>query len=103
MFDKKMTSQDLLSGAKYRIEGIYGIKFYQDEILRDEKPFTQYLSTEWGVLAWVEEQSPFVSIKITNLTTGEDVTEDFVGNNVEFVKSRHDQPLIGGTLKDIYK
>ena len=74
-----ITAKDYLSNAKYKIEGIYGVKAHTSgAILRDEKAFVQYLNTEAGVLLWLKEQIPFKELTVYNLVTRKDETKQFI-------------------------
>lgn len=64
----------------FTIKGIYAVKFYPNgSVSRDKTAFKMTLNTESGVMAFLDEQKPFVEIKITNADTKEDVTKYFMG------------------------
>jgi len=64
----------------YEISGIYAVKFYPDGSLsRNKKAFKMVVNSERGVMAFVDEQKPFESIKIKDPDTKEDFTEYFLG------------------------
>jgi len=63
----------------YIIEGVFDMKWYPDgSVSRMKSAFKQPLNTDHGVIAFMKEQRPFESIKITNTTTNADVTVDFL-------------------------
>jgi len=64
----------------FTIKGIYGIKFYPDGSLsRDKRAFEMTLNSENGVMAFLDEQRPFLELKIVDATTKKDVTKYFLG------------------------
>lgn len=63
----------------YIIEGVFDMKWYPDgSVSRMKSAFTQPLNTEHGVIAFMKEQRPFFSIKITDTDTNKDVTVGFL-------------------------
>ncbi len=81
----------LMSGftvPRYRIEAVLGIRIVANQITRNEGKVIYHLGTQLGVTAWCKEQQPFVSLKITDTITKQDVTADFL-RELEFVKSRY--------------
>ncbi|MFC1912117.1 hypothetical protein ACFLXG_03065 [Chloroflexota bacterium] len=73
-----ITSKDYLSNARFKIEGVFGIKAHPSgAVLRNEKTFTYYLNSEAGVLSWLKEQLPFKELTIYDLTTRRDETKKF--------------------------
>ena len=68
----------------FEISGVYGIKFYPGGSLsRIKKAFKMVVNTEHGVMAFLDEQKPFDSVKIRDPETKEDLTEYFLGLNEE--------------------
>lgn len=64
----------------FTIEGIYAVRFYPNgSISRDKRAFKMTLNTEDGVMAFLDEQRPFLEVKITNAETKEDLTTYFLG------------------------
>jgi len=64
----------------FTIKGIYAMKFYPDgSISRTKKVFEMTLNSEQGVMAFIDEQKPFLEIKVTNTETKKDVTKYFLG------------------------
>jgi len=64
----------------YEISGVYAVKFYPDGSLsRTKKTFKMIVNTEHGVMAFLDEQKPFLSVQIKNPDTKENFTEYFLG------------------------
>jgi len=64
----------------FEIRGVFAEKFTaKGEVLRLKNTFVQYLNTEKGVMAFIDEMKPFVEISITDYTTKKDKTEYFLG------------------------
>lgn len=64
----------------YTIKGIYAMKFYPDgSISRTKKAFETTLNSENGVMAFLDEQRPFLELKIIDAMTKKDVTKYFLG------------------------
>jgi hypothetical protein len=76
----------------YKISGVFGCHIIQGQITRNEKPFKVYLGTEHGVVAWIEENNPFVSISVKETASGKDTTTEFA-NVIKLCGSRYNQPL----------
>jgi hypothetical protein len=73
---------------KYKITATLGMIVVAGQVVRNEGNITYTLGTPLGVTAWCKEQQPFVSLKITDMETKQDVTTDFV-RDLQFVKSRY--------------
>uniref|UniRef100_A0A6M3L010 Uncharacterized protein n=1 Tax=viral metagenome TaxID=1070528 RepID=A0A6M3L010_9ZZZZ len=64
----------------FTITGVYAVKFYPTgSVSRDKSAFKMTLNTEKGVMAFLDEQKPFVEIEITNAETKENLTKYFMG------------------------
>lgn len=56
------------------------MKFYPDgSISRTKKAFETTLNSENGVMAFLDEQRPFLELKIIDAMTKKDVTKYFLG------------------------
>lgn len=64
----------------YTIKGVYGVKFYPNgSVSRNKTAFEMTLNSEGGVMAFLDEQKPFDTVKITKTETKEDLTSYFLG------------------------
>lgn len=64
----------------FTIKGVYAMKLYPDgSISRTKKAFQTTLNSEQGVMAFLDEQKPFVEVKITEVGTKKDMTKYFLG------------------------
>lgn len=64
----------------FEISGVYAPKIHTNgAILRHQSMFKTQLHTEEGVMRWLDEQKPFLELKIMNVVAREDVTEYFTG------------------------
>jgi len=64
----------------YEISGIYGVKFMTGgQVIRNKSVFKQTLSTEEGVMRFLDEMKPFDTVVIKDLDTKKDMTEYFLG------------------------
>jgi hypothetical protein len=75
---------------RFKISGVFGIHIVQGQVTRQETPFTTVLGTIEGVQRWLDENQAFVSVKVTDLKTKEDITSQF---NIVYSRSRYNQPL----------
>lgn len=75
------------TNPKYRIEAVLGMRIVVNQITRNEGKIVYHLGTPLGVTAWCKEQQPFVSLKITDLETKNEVTSEFT-REIEFIPSR---------------
>jgi hypothetical protein len=74
-------NQDFTAGVKpkYKIIGTFEpiIDQTTGQYIRYASVFTQYLSTEKGVLRFVDMHKPFQQLVVIDLTTNQDVTKEF--------------------------
>ena len=64
----------------FTIKGVYEVKFYPNGIIsRYKTAFETTLNTEKGVMAFVDEQKPFLEVKIVQAETNKDLTSYFLG------------------------
>jgi hypothetical protein len=74
----------------FKIKAILGMKVVQGQVIRNEKSTGVILTTPHGLIGWLEEQQPFVTLEI--LEDGENVTADY-SSGIQFVPSRFNQPI----------
>jgi len=64
----------------FKLEGVYAVKFYPNgSVSRSKYAFKMHLNSESGVMAFLDEQRPFLEVKITEIETREDKTDYFMG------------------------
>ncbi len=72
----------------YKITATLGVKVIQNQVTRNEGTVTLFLGTPHGIVAWLHENQPFVSVTITEMATKKDCTTEFV-RDLQFIKSRY--------------
>jgi hypothetical protein len=87
-----MESIDKFTDKRYKLSGVFGVHLVQGQIVRNESPFRVFLGTERGIIAFIEENNPFVSIQITDLATKQAITAQFT-DRIKYSGSRYNQPL----------
>lgn len=78
----------MFTNERYKIEAVLGMRVYANQITRNEAKITYHLGTPQGVASWVRDNSPFISLRITDLTTKQDVTAEFT-EGIQLCKSRY--------------
>ena len=64
----------------FEITGVYDNKFISaGQVVRNKSTFKQYLNTEEGVMRFLDEMKPFVSVVVKDVDADKDVTEYFLG------------------------
>ncbi len=64
----------------FEITGVYDNKFITGgQVVRNKSAFKQHLNTEEGVMRFLEEMKPFVSVAVKDLEANKDATEYFLG------------------------
>ncbi len=64
----------------FEITGVYDSKFVNaGQSVRSKSTFKQYLNTEEGVMRFLDEMKPFVSVAVKDMDANKDVTEYFLG------------------------
>jgi hypothetical protein len=72
----------------YKVSITLGMVIVAGQIVRNESATSIILSTEQGVIRFIEECGSLVSLKVTNLINKKDVTEKFK-QYARFVPSRY--------------
>jgi hypothetical protein len=85
-------SLDKFIDKKYKLSGVFGVHLLQGQVIRNESSFRVFLGTERGIIAFIEENNPFVSIQITDLSTKQAITTQFA-DRIKYSRSRYNQPL----------
>jgi hypothetical protein len=84
----------------YRVSVTLGMVVVQGQVLRNEGITGITLGSKIGVERYIKECGNIVSLKVTDLNTGKDISDEFK-QYATFVHSRYGQPIRAYDLRKL--